>query len=285
MAAVAVANLAACRGSERRTGARRQVCRRRRRHRFPDRFRLAVRTGLAKLYKIVAFLTWLECYGPVLGKGARHPAFKTSSRKAPRAGGSSAFLCLRLVRDRSVADRKRLGFRIGAAGMALATCAIVVELIKTRRLVRVPHGSSPIAAPHLLYASASNTMKQENRNDDILRRRRCETGVESRRRAVQHDHGCAGVARTGPGAAPVRHVQAVSAVRRHGTQRLHTKPSNSTAASGRSLFRPVASHQRASPSDASRETTRPGRAPSSNLTIGTSIRRSRWRGSSRRSSP
>ena len=109
---------------------------------------------LAKLYKIVAFLTWLECYGPVLGK------MPTPRVQYLRLGRCRRPVVRRLLCRRMVCVLEQLlidsgqGFRMGAAGMTLATYAIIAELIKTRRLARLPLGASPIAAPHLLYSSA-----------------------------------------------------------------------------------------------------------------------------------
>ena len=92
--------------------------------------------GLAQLYKIVAFLTWLECYGPVLGKTPT-PRVQdlVVEQRASRwfqlyfAAVWLATLCLLLGFP--------IAFRIGAATMAIATAGIVVQLARTRRLAEV----------------------------------------------------------------------------------------------------------------------------------------------------
>jgi hypothetical protein len=110
--------------------------------------------GLAKLYKIVAFLTWLECYGPVLGKvpTPRVQDLVVESRAMKwfliyfiAVWGATAALLFEMP----------LGFRCGAGIMTMATIAIVVQLLRTRRLVevtsslRLPGGTH---RPRLLYS-------------------------------------------------------------------------------------------------------------------------------------
>lgn len=92
--------------------------------------------GLAKLYKIVAFLTWLECYGPVLGKIAtprvQDLVVETRATKwfwLYFAGVWSATACLLLDLP--------AGFRGSAALMLIATVGIASELVRTRLLADV----------------------------------------------------------------------------------------------------------------------------------------------------
>jgi hypothetical protein len=108
---------------------------------------------LAKLYKIVAFLTWLECYGPALGKMPT-PRVQDLVSEGPAGRWFVGFFAAVWLATGALLIESGQGFRIGAAGMTLATCAIVAELIKTRRLARLPRGARPMAAPHLLYSSA-----------------------------------------------------------------------------------------------------------------------------------
>ncbi len=111
--------------------------------------------GLAKLYKIVAFLTWLECYGPVLGKTktprVQDLVVESSATKwflLHTAGVWCAVAGLALDVP--------LVFRLSAAAMLVATCGVIGQLLRTRRLanvqptLRLPKGVSP---PHLLYCS------------------------------------------------------------------------------------------------------------------------------------
>ena len=108
---------------------------------------------LAKLYKIVAFLTWLETYGPAMGR-ASTPRVQDLVAE-PRAakwfavyfvsvwGGTGALLC-----------GQPSAFRGAAFIMTVATVRIMQELIRTRRLadvaepLRLPEGT---VAPRLLY--------------------------------------------------------------------------------------------------------------------------------------
>ena len=109
---------------------------------------------LAKLYKIVAFLTWLETYGPAMG---RAPTPRVQDLVAERRAvkwfsiyfasvwiGTAALLC-----------GQASTFRFAALAMAVATIGIVQELIRTRRLtdvaepLRLPSGTT---APRLLYS-------------------------------------------------------------------------------------------------------------------------------------
>lgn len=92
--------------------------------------------GLAKLYKIVAFVTWLECYGPVLGKTPtpRVQDLVVESRAAKWfwlyfIAVDVATLCLLLGAP--------LIFRAAAAAMLLGSVGIALELVRTRRLVNV----------------------------------------------------------------------------------------------------------------------------------------------------
>jgi hypothetical protein len=89
--------------------------------------------GLAQLYKIIAFLTWLECYGPVLGK-ARTPRVQDLVVEARATKWFLLYFMavwagtLALIIDHS------LGFQFTAAAMLIATGGIIAQLVRARRL-------------------------------------------------------------------------------------------------------------------------------------------------------
>jgi hypothetical protein len=109
---------------------------------------------LAKLYKIVAFLTWLETYGPVMG---RSPTPRVQDLVAERRASKWFVIyyaavwvgTLMLLADQPSA------FRATAMAMAIGAIGIVREVVRTRRLadvvdpLRLPAGAR---APHLLFA-------------------------------------------------------------------------------------------------------------------------------------
>jgi len=92
--------------------------------------------GLAKLYKIAAFLTWLECYGPVLGK---QPTPRVQDLVVERRASKYFYLYFMAVwaGTAALAIGVTPGFRGAAALMALATLGIVRELLRTRKLADV----------------------------------------------------------------------------------------------------------------------------------------------------
>ncbi|MBS0529036.1 MAG: hypothetical protein JSS22_06565, partial [Proteobacteria bacterium] len=110
---------------------------------------------LAKLYKIVAFLTWIETYGPALGRTAtpRVQDLVAERRAAKWFGG---YFISVWSGTAALLFNQPSAFRIAALAMTVATLGIVRHLIRTRRLadvagpLRLPNGTS---APHLLYAS------------------------------------------------------------------------------------------------------------------------------------
>ncbi len=111
--------------------------------------------GLAKLYKIVAFLTWLECYGPVLGKTAT-PRVQDLVTE-PRAQKWFALYFVAVwVAALALLLALPLLFRLGAGAMLVASLGIGLQLLRTRRLanvapaLRLPKGARP---PRLLHAS------------------------------------------------------------------------------------------------------------------------------------
>lgn len=111
--------------------------------------------GLAKLYKIVAFLTWLECYGPVLGKTAtpRVQDLVVEDR-------AKKWFLLHFVAVWAATGALLLGspmiFRVCAGLMLVATVGIIAQLVRTRRLLdvstaaRLPAGTRK---PPLLHCS------------------------------------------------------------------------------------------------------------------------------------
>lgn len=112
--------------------------------------------GLAKLYKIVAFLTWLECFGPVLGK-VPTPRVQDLVDE-PRA--TKWFLLYFLAvwsASAALLAGNPLVFRAATAGMAVATAGIVAHLVRTRRLARIGKTDGlPAGAfrPRLLFCHA-----------------------------------------------------------------------------------------------------------------------------------
>ncbi|MGB3876616.1 MAG: hypothetical protein WA980_12260 [Shinella zoogloeoides] len=93
--------------------------------------------GLAQLYKIVAFLTWLEAYGPVLGR-APVPRVQDLVEE-----GRARILFLIYYGAVAAAVLALLAgaaemFRIVLCVQLLATLALMREFIRTRRLAIVP---------------------------------------------------------------------------------------------------------------------------------------------------
>ena len=103
--------------------------------------------GLSQLYKIVPFLTWLECYGPVMG---RKPTPRVQDLVVERRDGAWFVLYFAGVIAGTAALLAGLPdlFRLASAATLAASVAIVVELVLARRLVnvaaamRLPEGTS-----------------------------------------------------------------------------------------------------------------------------------------------
>lgn len=103
--------------------------------------------GLSQLYKIVPFLTWLECYGPVMGRKATPRVQDLVVEKRDGLWFALYFLGVLAGTSALLIDAAGL-FRLAAATTLLATGAIAVELVLARRLSnvaeiqRLPQGTS-----------------------------------------------------------------------------------------------------------------------------------------------
>ncbi|MGU3400669.1 hypothetical protein ACLBWS_13140 [Brucellaceae bacterium D45D] len=110
--------------------------------------------SLAQLYKIVPFLTWLECYGPVMGKvmTPRVQDIVVESRSrlwffVYYAGVAISVFAL------IIADT--VAFRVGCGLNLIAIVALSVQFIRARRLMDVPDAMklpNVVTIPHLIYA-------------------------------------------------------------------------------------------------------------------------------------
>ncbi len=115
--------------------------------------------GLAKLYKIVAFLTWLECYGPVLGK-VRTPRVQDLVTEKRAAKWFLLYFCAAWLGTIALMIDNAPVFRGAAAMLLAATCGITVQLVRTRRLadigidIRIPEG---VRRPRLLFSTSQQT--------------------------------------------------------------------------------------------------------------------------------
>ena len=92
---------------------------------------------LAQMYKIVAFLTWLEVYGPVLGK-APTPRVQDLVAERPAMRWFMLFFAGVWGATGALLAGSPPTFRIAALAMTAATCGIVSEMMKSRRLSHVP---------------------------------------------------------------------------------------------------------------------------------------------------
>jgi hypothetical protein len=93
--------------------------------------------GLAKLYKIVAFLTWLECYGPVLGKVDTPRVQDLVAEPRARPGFRVYFVATDLAVLALLAEMPDFA-RVWTMVMLLAVGMIARELLRIRRLADVP---------------------------------------------------------------------------------------------------------------------------------------------------
>lgn len=113
--------------------------------------------GLAKLYKIVPFMTWLECYGPVLGR-APTPRVQDLVREARAWPWFLLYFVSVWTGTAAMALGSVTGFRVAAAGTFAATAGIAVQLVRARMLsnvdreLRFPAGSLRPALLHSLAA-------------------------------------------------------------------------------------------------------------------------------------
>jgi hypothetical protein len=115
--------------------------------------------GLAQLYKIVAFLTWLECYGPVLG---RTPTPRVQDLVVESRAAKWFWLYFLGVWTGTAALllENPSAFHWSAVAILAATGGIIVQLVRIRRLadvkaaLRFPKG---VDRPRLLFSLSHQT--------------------------------------------------------------------------------------------------------------------------------
>jgi hypothetical protein len=110
--------------------------------------------GLSQLYKIVAFLTWLECYGPVLGKSPT-PRVQDLVVEARALKWFVLYFLAVWIGTFALLASAALVFQTAAAVMLIACGGIAVQLVRTRRLADVKTASrlpSGVQRPRLLLS-------------------------------------------------------------------------------------------------------------------------------------
>jgi hypothetical protein len=115
--------------------------------------------GLAQLYKIIAFLTWLECYGPVLGK-VMTPRVQDLVVEARAKKWFLLYFAAVWAGTLALIAGYSFAFQLTTAAMLIATGGIVVQLVRARRLAEVK-GARPLPQgahrPYLLLALSQQT--------------------------------------------------------------------------------------------------------------------------------
>jgi uncharacterized membrane protein len=93
--------------------------------------------GLAQLYKIVPFLTWLECYGPVLGRVPTPRVQDLVDESRAMRWFMLFFVAVAVATSALLAHQPTL-FRLSAFCQMVATLGLIVEFALARRLAHVP---------------------------------------------------------------------------------------------------------------------------------------------------
>ncbi len=115
--------------------------------------------GLAQLYKIIAFLTWLECYGPVLGK-AQTPRVQDLVIESHALKWFVLYFSAVWAGTLALLLKYPGLFRVTAAAMMVATLGVVAHLVRTRRLANVNgslHLPEGARRPRLLLSPSQQT--------------------------------------------------------------------------------------------------------------------------------
>ncbi|WP_457585142.1 hypothetical protein [Ensifer canadensis] len=111
--------------------------------------------GLAQLYKIVPFITWLECYGPLLGRMPT-PRVQDLVVETRAAFWFRLFYLTVIVASTALYFDNALLFRASSFGQLIAVNALLWEFVATRRLRNVPGNlrlPGGLARPHLFFPS------------------------------------------------------------------------------------------------------------------------------------
>ncbi|WEZ85742.1 hypothetical protein P6U16_22075 (plasmid) [Rhizobium sp. 32-5/1] len=114
--------------------------------------------GLSQLFKIVPFLTWLETYGPVMGRGAVPRVQDLVNERRARGWFVIFYLSVTVGAGAILADA---GLFLQAASLCqgAAVIGLAVEYLRARRLiyapadVRLPDGA---VMPRLFYAKTNH---------------------------------------------------------------------------------------------------------------------------------
>jgi hypothetical protein len=114
--------------------------------------------GLAQLYKIVPFLTWLETYGPVMGKSQVPRVQDLVDERHAKIWFFVFYLSVCVGAVAIVADLNLI-LRIASWCQCAAILVLAIEYLRARRLsyaplqLRLPPGA---VRPHLIYANPTS---------------------------------------------------------------------------------------------------------------------------------
>lgn len=109
--------------------------------------------GLAQLYKIVPFITWLECYGPLLGRMPT-PRVQDLVVETRAVVWFRLFYLTVIVASAALYVDNAPLFRASSVGQLIAVNALLWEFVATRRLSNVPGNlrlPGGFARPHLFF--------------------------------------------------------------------------------------------------------------------------------------